>query len=133
MADHDDDDYVGNQSDDFYAKSITQAEYDAIREELKVSQPPERLVAIIEQLLERVPIYGHAAYDKDFGDDRVCQCGHPYYRHFDTYEDMAPVGCKYCDCNHYVEPAERTKRDPNLCPYPSHHPSCECRGMGGDR
>lgn len=37
-------------------------------------------------------------YDPDFGDDRVCSCGHAYYRHFDTYEDMAPVGCKYCGC-----------------------------------
>lgn len=35
-------------------------------------------------------------YDKDFGDNRDCECGHPYYRHFDTYEDMSPVGCKYC-------------------------------------
>jgi len=35
-------------------------------------------------------------YDKEFGDGRDCECGHPYYRHFDTYEDMAPVGCKYC-------------------------------------
>ena len=35
-------------------------------------------------------------YDPKFGDDRLCLCGHPYYRHFDTYEEMAPVGCKYC-------------------------------------
>jgi hypothetical protein len=36
------------------------------------------------------------AYDPNFGDDRLCTCGHPYYRHFDTYEDMYPIGCKYC-------------------------------------
>ena len=35
-------------------------------------------------------------YDPTFGDDVECECGHAYYRHFDTYEDMAPVGCKYC-------------------------------------
>ena len=35
-------------------------------------------------------------YDPSFGDERRCKCGHPYYRHFDTYEDMSPVGCKYC-------------------------------------
>jgi hypothetical protein len=35
-------------------------------------------------------------YDPKFGDNRLCLCGHPYYRHFDTYEEMAPVGCKYC-------------------------------------
>lgn len=36
------------------------------------------------------------AYKPEFGDNRVCVCGHPYYRHFDTYEEMYPVGCKYC-------------------------------------
>ncbi len=35
-------------------------------------------------------------YDPDFGDDKLCECGDPYYRHFDTYDNMAPVGCKYC-------------------------------------
>ncbi len=38
-------------------------------------------------------------YNPKFGDDKVCGCGHPYYRHFDTYDNMSPVGCKYCDCN----------------------------------
>lgn len=35
-------------------------------------------------------------YDPDFGDDKQCKCGHIYYRHFDTYDGMSPVGCKYC-------------------------------------
>lgn len=35
-------------------------------------------------------------YDPKFGDARLCKCGHAYYRHFDPFEDMAPVGCKYC-------------------------------------
>lgn len=38
-------------------------------------------------------------YDKTFGDEKDCACGHPYYRHFDTYEGMYPVGCKYCTCS----------------------------------
>ncbi len=37
-------------------------------------------------------------HDKSRDQEALCQCGHPYYRHFDTYEDMRPVGCKYCDC-----------------------------------
>lgn len=37
-------------------------------------------------------------YDENFGDDRICKCGHPYYRHFDSYDDMKPIGCKYCAC-----------------------------------
>lgn len=40
-------------------------------------------------------------YDSTYGDDILCECGHPYYRHFDSYEDMSPVGCKYC--HGYVE------------------------------
>jgi hypothetical protein len=41
-------------------------------------------------------------YDPKFGDDRACQCGHIYYRHFDTYDDMYPIGCKYCECVDFV-------------------------------
>lgn len=37
-------------------------------------------------------------YNPDYGDDRICDCEHAYYRHFDTYEGMKDVGCKYCDC-----------------------------------
>lgn len=40
-------------------------------------------------------------YDKNFGDNKTCKCGHPYYRHFDTYEYMKPVGCKYCGCSSF--------------------------------
>ena len=40
-------------------------------------------------------------YNPDFGDDKICECGHAYYRHFDTYEGMAPVGCKYCGCDEF--------------------------------
>lgn len=42
-------------------------------------------------------------YDQNFGDDKTCICGHLYYRHFDTYEEMRPVGCKYCGCNSFEE------------------------------
>jgi hypothetical protein len=46
-------------------------------------------------------------YDRMFGDLKLCLCGHPYYRHFDTYEDMSPIGCKYC---HYdIEGVEYQK------------------------
>lgn len=42
-------------------------------------------------------------YNSKYGDDRVCQCGHKYYRHFDTYEDMRDIGCKYCPCDTFEE------------------------------
>lgn len=40
-------------------------------------------------------------YNSQFGDNKLCECGHTYERHFDSYSNMDPVGCKYCD--HYTE------------------------------
>lgn len=45
-------------------------------------------------------------YSAWFGDDKICECGHVYYRHFDTYEDMSPIGCKYCPCRVFKEQKE---------------------------
>lgn len=42
-------------------------------------------------------------YNPNYGDDRICKCGHEYYRHFDSYEDMEAVGCKYCGCWDFTE------------------------------
>jgi len=41
-------------------------------------------------------------YNPNFGDNRKCKCGHPYFRHFDPYEDNRAVGCKYCHCYTFV-------------------------------
>jgi hypothetical protein len=46
-----------------------------------------------------------APYNPLFGDEKECadpDCGHSYYRHFDSYEEMEPVGCKYCHCRSFV-------------------------------
>ena len=42
-------------------------------------------------------------YNPNYGDDRICECGHPYYRHFDTHQDMACCGCKCCGCFEFKE------------------------------
>lgn len=36
----------------------------------------------------------------NYDEDALCECGHPYYRHFDGFEppENQDVGCKYCDC-----------------------------------
>ena len=47
--------------------------------------------------------YIDGAYNPDYGDDRICKCSHKYYRHFDSYDDMSPVGYKYCSCTEFVE------------------------------
>jgi len=43
------------------------------------------------------------SYNTNYGDNKECECGHSYYRHFDTYEKMEPVGCKYCQCYDFKE------------------------------
>ena len=47
---------------------------------------------------ERVVLYRPLSYNKSYGDNKLCTCGHTYERHFDGYEGMAAVGCKYCEC-----------------------------------
>lgn len=43
------------------------------------------------------------SYNPEYGDHRTCTCGHSYGRHFDSYEDNEPVGCKYCSCDEFVQ------------------------------
>lgn len=50
-------------------------------------------------------------YNPNYGDDRICKCGHSYYRHFDSYENMDAVGCKYCGCFNFEELNEEDKVD----------------------
>ena len=53
--------------------------------------------------LIELEVVRHRKYNPNYGDDRICKCGHPYYRHFDSYDDMNAVGCKYCDCFDFEE------------------------------
>lgn len=60
-------------------------------------------IHIIKEL-EEIDAHVPDAYDRNYGDDKRCaNCGHAYYRHFDTYDDMEPVGCKYCNCWKFVK------------------------------
>lgn len=40
----------------------------------------------------------------------MCVCGHTYYRHFDTWDDMEAVGCKYCGCKEFIEAEREDKK-----------------------
>lgn len=48
-------------------------------------------------------VFKYYQYNPLYGDDRKCKCGHPYYRHFDSYDCNHPVGCKYCICYTFEE------------------------------
>lgn len=41
-------------------------------------------------------------YNPNYGDDKICTCGHEYCRHFDSYDNMEPIGCKYCFCDTFT-------------------------------
>lgn len=51
----------------------------------------------IDALTDSIP-----KYNESFGDNIVCKCGHVYHRHFDTYDDMNFVSCKYCNCDCFI-------------------------------
>jgi len=42
-------------------------------------------------------------WNPKYPQDKECKCGHPYHRHFDSYEDMRNIGCKYCSCFFFKE------------------------------
>jgi hypothetical protein len=52
--------------------------------------------------LIRETVIKNKEYNPEYGDDKKCHCGHPYYRHFDSWDDMNAVGCKYCECPEFV-------------------------------
>lgn len=69
-------------------------------EEAQARAVMDEIVAAVKEVGTRPP-----NYDPDFGDDKICVCGHTYYRHFDSYENMSPVGCKYCECDKFKDQA----------------------------
>lgn len=62
----------------------------------------QKLNVLDDQLSTEKP-YINNAYNPNYGDHRICKCGHEYYRHFDSYDDMSPCGCKYCSCYKFEE------------------------------
>ena len=50
-------------------------------------------------------------YNPNYGDERVCKCGHTYGRHFDSYENMEACGCKYCSCYTFEEAVDKYNED----------------------
>jgi hypothetical protein len=67
------------------------------------------------------------AYDKSFGDDKLCACGHTYYRHFDWSEDYFPT-CKYCSCMEWEEPQGLVPRIKRSLRVAARNPSAELGG-----
>ena len=63
-----------------------------------LEMPKEEQPYIIE-----IEVVRNEKYNPNYGDDRICECGHSYYRHFDSYNKMSTCGCKYCGCFEFRE------------------------------
>lgn len=64
----------------------------------------ESSLALIKSAEEKPYVRGK--YNPKYGDNKICECGHTYDRHFDSYEDNYPCGCKYCRCYKFKEKKE---------------------------
>ncbi|QMP84310.1 hypothetical protein HUN41_00217 [Streptomyces phage Coruscant] len=53
--------------------------------------------------IEKVQAEIDRLWNPEFNQEARCECGHPYHRHFDSYENMEPIGCKYCECYDFKE------------------------------
>ena len=51
-----------------------------------------------EPYIEGLNIGREIEWNSKYPQNTECECGHTYYRHFDSYEEMDACGCKYCGC-----------------------------------
>ena len=72
----------------------------------KISELPECKKPEEKPYITKIVVAEVREYNPKFGDDRICECEHTYYRHFDSYEKMMVCGCKYCGCNDFKEASE---------------------------
>lgn len=77
----------------------------------------ERIHAIAMAKTERQPeppylerIFTRKVWNPNYKQDARCICGHTYDRHFDSYDNMENVGCKYCDCLEFIAVAADGER-----------------------
>ena len=73
---------------------LTKDEAIKIRDLLSTSNDEE-----LVQVSRGLAIQINRLWNPDIDQDALCNCSHPYHRHFDSYEDMYPIGCKYCGCD----------------------------------
>ncbi len=54
---------------------------------------------LVEKLTVNTTI---SKFNPNYDQTAECVCGHPYNRHFDSWENNDPVGCKYCECFEFI-------------------------------
>lgn len=74
-----------------YAESPTELHRQAL---LKAGEKFNELAQVQNQMSAEV-------WNPKLDQNALCDCGHTYYRHFDSWDDMAAIGCKYCGCHEF--------------------------------
>lgn len=67
-------------------------------DDVRVLQQLDEIVHELDEVKMRI-------WNPDYDQSAKCACGHIYSRHFDGYDDMRGVGCKYCECFTFSTPA----------------------------
>lgn len=82
---------------------ISKGVYDRMKELVALYEDDFNISSDSEEpvYLEKIEIQSILEYNPNFGDNKECKCGHSYYRHFDSYEGMDSIGCKYCPCDEF--------------------------------
>jgi hypothetical protein len=88
---------ISEETYELMKELIAEYDWNRIKQEIDEKQP------YIE--IHKVVLF----YNPEYGDNRECECGYPHYRHFDTYENMETVGCKYCKCFYFKEKLDLVK------------------------
>ncbi len=85
---------------------FSEDEDEALRGIVERLRSGERLELDLTQLVDLLTDE-RGKWDPEHDQQSKCNrfgCEHPYERHFDSYGDMEPVGCKYCSCERFIEP-----------------------------
>lgn len=75
--------------------------FERLREAIEQNERPDFPKTGPYVYLEKTRVY--KLCNPEYGDDRMCECGYIYYRHFDWMEDDAECSCKYCGCYEFKE------------------------------
>lgn len=77
---------------------LTKKDAETLKSYLEYNCHP-RMIKLYDEIEFKIRRLWDAGHDQN----ALCKCEHPYYRHFDSWENMWPVGCKYCECSTFEE------------------------------
>jgi hypothetical protein len=85
--------------------SLTLEQARILRYTLTDSEDTELFSPEIDIILTELTEQINRSWNPEHDQQAKCTCSHAYERHFDSYEDMYPIGCKYCECDTFEVPS----------------------------